>query len=276
MVTPLRLMAVLAHPDDECLGMGGTLAKYAAEGVETYLVTATLGQSGRFHGIPVGGEGHPGAEALGHIRERELHAAAGVLGIREVALLGYHDQQLDGADAPEVAARIARQVRRIQPQVMATFPPDGSYGHPDHIAISQFTTAAAVVAADPGRVLEVDGVELAPHAISKLYYMAWPAAAMAAYEEAFRKMISRVDGVAREAGPWPDWLITTVISTREYWKTVWRAVTCHESQITAYERLQHLSPENHEALWGWQSYYRALSTVNGGRSRESDLFEGLR
>jgi LmbE family N-acetylglucosaminyl deacetylase len=106
--------------------------------------------------------------------------------------------------------------------------------------------------------------------------MAWPRAAMAAYEEAFRKMISRVDGVDREASPWPDWSITTVIDTRAHWERVWRAVSCHESQITAYEKLQHLTPASHEALWGWQSYYRALSTVNGGRAKESDLFEGLR
>ena len=76
--------------------------------------------------------------------------------------------------------------------------------------------------------------------------------------------------------PWPDWAITTVVDTRAWWPTVWRAVSCHESQIAAYERLAHLSPEHHEALWGWQSYYRAFSLVNGGRERETDLFEGLR
>jgi LmbE family N-acetylglucosaminyl deacetylase len=74
MSTSLKLMAVLAHPDDESLGMGGTLARYAGEGIETYLVTATLGQSGRFRGISPG-PGHPGAEELGRIRERELPAA---------------------------------------------------------------------------------------------------------------------------------------------------------------------------------------------------------
>ena len=271
MVMPLRLMAVLAHPDDESLGMGGTLAKYAAEGVETSLVTATLGQSGRFRGLPPG-EGHPGAEELGRIRERELRAAAAALGIRDLSLLGYHDQQLDRADPAEAIGRIALQLRRVRPQVVATFGPDGAYGHPDHVAISQFATAAAVTAADPAFAPG----QAPPHAISKLYYMAWPVAAMAAYEEAFRKMVSRVDGVEREATPWPDWAITTVIGTREHWETVWRAVSCHESQITAYEKLQHLSPKSHEALWGWQSYYRVFSTVNGGRGRERDLFEGLR
>ncbi|MGH7742455.1 MAG: PIG-L deacetylase family protein, partial [Candidatus Eiseniibacteriota bacterium] len=192
MVTPLRLMAVLAHPDDESLGMGGTLARYAAEGVETYLVTGTLGQSGRFHGLPPGEPGHPGAEELGRIRERELRAAANVLGIREVTLLGYHDQFLDRADPRQAIGRIAAELRRVRPQVVATFGADGAYGHPDHVAISQFTSAAVVAAADPSWPGVPGGENSAPHAITKSYVMAWPAAAMSAYQEAFRKLTSRV------------------------------------------------------------------------------------
>ncbi len=268
-------MAVLAHPDDESLGLGGTLAKYASEGVETHLVTATRGEAGRFRGIPPG-EGHPGSEALGRIREAELRAAAAALGVHEVSLLDYRDQELDRADPREAVSRIVRHLRRVRPQVVITFAPDGAYGHPDHVAICQFTTAAVVAAADPAFMAAQTSTEAAPHAISKLYYMAWPATAMAAYEEAFRKMVSRVDGVEREASPWPDWALSCVIQTRPYWETVWRAVSCHESQVTAYEKLSHLSPESHEGLWGWQSFYRALSTVNGGRTRETDLFEGLR
>lgn len=272
----LRLLAVLAHPDDESLGLGGTIARYAAEGAHVSLVTATHGQAGRYRGIAPGAEGHPGADALAVIRERELRAAARELGIRDVALLGYRDQQLDQADPAEVIARIVVQIRRSRAQVVVTFGPDGAYGHPDHIAISQFTSAAIVAAADPSFATSDDGQPQAPHAISKLYFVAWPATAMAAYEEAFRKLISRVDGVDREASPWPEWSLSAVIDTHDVWQTVWRAVSCHESQITAYEKLAHLSAENHEALWGWQSYYRVLSTVNGGRARESDLFEGLR
>ncbi|HEY6867770.1 MAG TPA: hypothetical protein VI792_10960, partial [Candidatus Eisenbacteria bacterium] len=105
---------------------------------------------------------------------------------------------------------------------------------------------------------------------------AWPEPAIAAYQEAFKTMTSTVEGVTRAAWPWPEWAITTVIDTRAHWPTVWRAVSCHESQVANYERLAHLSPASHETLWGWQSYYRAFSTVNGGRGRESDLFEGLR
>lgn len=275
MSEPLRLMAVLAHPDDESLGTGGTLARYAAEGIATYVVTATRGERGRFREHRDGDQ-HPGPEQLGRIREAELRAAAQVLGVREVSVLGYMDGDLDRADPREAVARIAAHVRRVRPQVVVTFAHEGAYGHPDHIAISQLTTAAMVAAANPGHDPGGAAGSVVPHAVSKLYYIAWPEAAMAAYQAAFKKLVSTVDGVERQAQPWPDWAITTFVDTRAYWPTVWRAVTCHDSQVANYGRLAQLAPEHHEALWGWQSFYRVFSGVNGGRRRETDLFEGLR
>ena len=98
MADTLKLMAVLAHPDDESLGTGGILAKYAAEGVETFLVTATRGERGW-----VGDEHqHPDLEVLGQIREAELQAATEILGISSVDFLGYIDGELDQADPAEV------------------------------------------------------------------------------------------------------------------------------------------------------------------------------
>jgi LmbE family N-acetylglucosaminyl deacetylase len=261
MPTP-RLMAVLAHPDDESLGVGATLAKYASEGVEVSLVTATRGDAGRYGHHRPGDPDHPGASALARIREQELRAAASVLGVQDVALLDYRDQQLDRANPHEAIGSIVEHLHRVRPNVVITFGPDGAYGHPDHIAICQFTTAAVVAAAEP--------------AISKLYYIAWPASAWAAYQSAFKKLTSTVDGIERQVVPWPDWEITTMIDTRRFCQTVWRAISCHESQMAAYTQLQHLSPEHHEAMWGMQSFYRVFSTVNGGRARETDLFEGIR
>src|SRR5262249_35676945 len=113
------------------------------------------------------------------------------------------------------------------------------------------------------------------HSVSKLYYIAWPASIWAAFQAAFRELFSTVDGVERRVTPWPDWALTTVIDTRPFWSTAWQAIACHESQVAAYERLKTLSPEHHEALWGWQSFYRVFSAVNGGRTRETDLFQGL-
>ena len=259
---PLRLLAVFAHPDDETLGLGGVLARYAAEGVETHLVTATRGEGGRFRGLKEG-PGHPGREKLAAIREAELNAAASVLGIRSVTMLGYPDGRLDQADPREATSRIADVIRRLRPQVVVTFSPDGGYGHPDHIAICQLATAGVVAAASS-------------HAVSKLYYFVSSEPYMQAYQAAFKKLTSLVDGVEREAQFWPDWMITTVIDTRAQWERVQRAVDCHDSQVAAYEVLRNLGPEHREALWGQSELYRVLSLVNGGRARESDLFEGLR
>jgi len=263
----LRLMAVLAHPDDESLGFGGTLARYAAEGVAVTLVTATRGERGR---VETHAE-RPSTDEVGRLREAELRAAAAALGVRDVQVLGYPDQQLDQAHPVEAIARIAVHLRRTRPQVVLTFAPDGAYGHPDHIAVSQLTTAAVVAAADAC----ADGT-LAPHAVSKLYYMAWSAATWDAYQAAFKTLVSRVDGVERRANVWPDWAITTRIDTRAYWPTVWRAVQCHQTQIASYARLAELPAPQHEALWGRQEFYRALSLVSGGRALETDVFAGLR
>jgi len=271
----LRLLAVLAHPDDETLGLGGLLARCADEGVATYLVTATHGQSGRYHDARPGDPGHPGLEGLARIREAELRAAIALLGVRELHLLGYVDGKLDQADPREVIDRIAAHVRRIRPHVVVTFAQDGGYGHPDHVAICQLATAACVRAADAGSAgAELAG--LAPHAVAKLYYMAWSAGAMAAYQEAFKTLVSKVDGVDRVNQPWPDWSLTTVVDTRAYWPTVWQAVLCHDSQVGNYAKLKDLSPQGHEELWNRATFYRVFSTVNGGRKQESDVFEGLR
>jgi LmbE family N-acetylglucosaminyl deacetylase len=270
----LRLLAILAHPDDETLGVGPTLAKYAAEGVEIFLLTATRGQSGRFRGIRQHDPRHPGPAALAEIRESELRAAAGVLGVREMTLLDYHDQQLDRANPAEVIDSLAGHLRRIRPEVVVTFPPDGAYGHPDHIAISQFALSAIVAAADPAfRSGTGPG---APYATPKLYYSAWTEPMWAAYQATFGTAMSTVDGTERHAVSWPEWSITTRIDTRGFAPTVWRAIVCHESQVGGHANLRDLSDAERERVWESQTFYRVFSTVNGGRTRETDLFAGIR
>src|SRR5689334_24964045 len=121
------LLAILAHPDDESLGFGGTLAKYAAAGVDVHLLTATRGEAGRYGNIRPTDTGHPGREKLGEIREAELRAAAATLGIKTVSLLDYEDARLDEADPREAILRIAGHVRRLKPAIVLTFGPDGAY-----------------------------------------------------------------------------------------------------------------------------------------------------
>src|ERR1700676_5029559 len=119
MASELRLMCVLAHPDDESLGTGGALAKYGSEGIGTYVVTATRGERGRFDDL---GQS-PGPEIVGRARDAELHAAAKELGVREVVVLDYRDAELDRVDVAEATETIAGHIRRIQPQVIITFDP---------------------------------------------------------------------------------------------------------------------------------------------------------
>lgn len=262
-------MCVVAHPDDESLGMGGTLAKYAAEGVEVSVVTATKGERGR------SGRTEPlSPDEVGAIRHAELQAAARELGVKEVALLGYRDAELDQADPDEAISRITAHLRRVKPHVVLTFAPDGAYGHPDHIAICQFTTAAMISAADD--TYEVPDCDATPHRVSKLYYMAWRSDKWDAYQQALRKLAITVDGVERRVNPWPDWAISADIETSAFADQVWRAVSCHRSQMSIYSQLSSLSGEHHRSLWGSQQFYRAFSLVNGGRGVESDLFAGLR
>ena len=261
-----RLMAVLAHPDDESLGLGGTLATYAARGVETYVVTATRGERGRYFS----NADRPGDAEVGRVREAELRAATHTLGVRELVLLDYVDGELDRADPHEAIGRIVAQLRRVRPQVVVTFDPFGAYGHPDHVAICQLTTAAVLAAADPAFVTDAP-----PHRVSKLYYLVFDERAWAVYQTAFKKLTTCVDGEERAAVAWPRWAVTAAIDTYAHWRQAWSAVRRPETQLSAYAGLDELGPAQHEQLWGCATFYRALSTVNGGRSRETDLFDGV-
>jgi len=268
---PVRpsLMCILAHPDDETLGLGSTIAKACAEGIPVDLVCATRGERG-WTGAP---EANPGEQALGVIREAELRAAATVLGLRRVDFLDYVDGDLDQADPREATARIVAHLRRARPAVVVTFGPDGSYGHPDHVAISQLTTSALLCAADPAFV---DPEDRPAHRVAKLYYIALSAGLRDTYWAAFGDVAIEVDGVRREAVVWPDWAITAWVDGSDHWRTVWRAVTCHRSQIPHLDDLAALPEDRQRALWGVRMYYRAASLVGGGRAVERDLFAGLR
>jgi LmbE family N-acetylglucosaminyl deacetylase len=269
MAEALKLLCILAHPDDETLGNAGMLAKYAAEGVKTYLITATRGEQGWF-----GPEGeYPGPTELGRIRERELYAAARVLGVHEVVLLDYLDGELDQADPHKIIPELVGHLRRIRPQVIITFDPYGAYGHPDHIAICQFATSAVVAAADASN----GSADSAPlHTVSKLYYMAETKTTLEQYESAFGELVMNIDGEERRARDWPEWSITARIDTTPYFQQIWDAIGCHRSQLPGYETLLNLPETFHRELWSSLGYYRAFSLVNSGRSKENDLFEGLR
>src|SRR3990172_4118142 len=267
MMESLKLLAIFPHPDDESLGLGGTLAKYAAEGVETYLVCATRGERG-WSGPE---EQNPGLEALGRQREGELRCAAGILGLREVSFLDYLDGDVDRAGPAEIIARLTAHIRRIHPQVLVTFPPDGNYGHPDHIALAQFTAAALLCAAD-GSYPDLQGQP--PHRVSKLYHMVDSKNFVEAVKEAIGEISMGVDGVERNHVGWGAWALTTRIEASAYFDTVWQAILCHRSQLADYGPLLELPRETLLKIWGTGTFVRIFSLVNGGRAVESDLFAG--
>lgn len=264
-----KLLCSMAHPDDESLGTGGILARYAAEDVEVSLITGTRGERG-WTGAP---EDNPGLTKLGEIRTAELLNAAKVLGIREVNFLDYIDGDLDQAEPQAAIRKIVGHLRRIRPQVVVTFDQYGAYGHPDHIAISQLTTSAIVAAATSDYI---DEAQQPPHQVQKLYFMAYTAADEAIYEDAFGKLMMTIDGEDRGTVGWPGWALTTRVDTAAYWPQVWQAVQCHCSQLPNYGVLENLSDQQHKQLWGTSTFYRVFSLVNGGRELEDDLFAGLR
>jgi LmbE family N-acetylglucosaminyl deacetylase len=176
---PLAILVVHAHPDDEGIGTGGLLARYAAEGIRTVLVTATLGEEGEIHDPTlVEEEARP---RLAAIREQELRRAATILGIDQLELLGYRDSGMIGtpsndnpasfhlADPEEATGRLVRLIRHHRPQVLVTYNEKGGYGHPDHIKCHQITVAAYDAAGDAGRFPEA-GPVWTP---SKLYTTTW-------------------------------------------------------------------------------------------------------
>jgi LmbE family N-acetylglucosaminyl deacetylase len=200
---------------------------------------------------------------VGRTREAELRAAARELGVREVVLLDYMDGDLDRADPAEASEKIAVHIRRIQPQVVVTFDAFGAYGHPDHIAIAQYTAAAIVLAAGA-------------HRVSKFYYFVNGERKWAAYQAAFKTLTSTVDGAVRVATAWPDWSITTKVDARDVWQTVWKAVQCHKTQMSIYKNIGNLTEDDQKVIWGTGEFYRVFSLVNGGRTTETDLFDGVR
>jgi N-acetylglucosamine malate deacetylase 2 len=167
-----------AHPDDESFSGSGTAMKYAAAGVRIVLVTATRGERGKAGDPPI-----CSADELPACRERELRAAARIIGFDELHLLDYRDRELSDASPEAVRRTLVAVIRRARPTVVASFDPNGFNVHPDHIAISRFTSDAIAAAADP-RCHPEAGVA---HSVSRLLWTPtiapWDAAAHTHFDD---------------------------------------------------------------------------------------------
>jgi N-acetyl-1-D-myo-inositol-2-amino-2-deoxy-alpha-D-glucopyranoside deacetylase len=167
------ILAVLAHPDDETFGIGGTLALYAKRGVYVYLICATRGEAGIVEKKYLDGFG-----SIAELREAELRCAANKLGLHDVIFLGYRDSGMPGspdnqnpmalinAEISELALQINAHIQNLKPQVVLTFDEIGGYMHPDHICVHQATRKAFYDAAETG-INSTASLSFKPQ---KLYY----------------------------------------------------------------------------------------------------------
>ena len=158
----LKLLCVVAHPDDECFAFGGALSLAGRQGVETYVICLTDGQAATNRGEATSGED------LGRMRREEFKASCEVLGVLRYELMDYQDAQLEFADFSTTARRLVERMREFKPDVVVTFGGDGALNtHPDHTMVSLLTTAAYHWSASAKRYPEAGEV----HHASRLFYL---------------------------------------------------------------------------------------------------------
>jgi LmbE family N-acetylglucosaminyl deacetylase len=164
-----RLLGVFAHPDDETFCAGGTFARYAKNGAEIMVVSATRGQAGQIRDARVGTR-----RTIAAVREAELRLACERLGVAHVRCWDYVDGTLAEAGFHRLVGQVVRVIREFRPDVVVSFGPDGGYGHPDHTAISAATTAACRQAGDAASYPGQLAAGLAPHQADRLYHSYFP------------------------------------------------------------------------------------------------------
>ncbi|HNB40340.1 MAG TPA: PIG-L family deacetylase [Anaerolineales bacterium] len=278
-----KVLAVLAHPDDESFGLGGTLALYAQRGYETYYVCATRGEVGT-----VSPEFLKGFKDTAEMRTDELMRAAKELGLKEVIFLDYRDSGMPGMEAnqhpnaqinhpvEEVAGKVVKHIRAIKPDVVITFDPIGGYKHPDHIHIHKATVLAFANADDENFHPEA-GEGFKP---SALYFQVFP-------RWFLRVMTNLMPLIGKDPTKWGrngdinlkelaevDFPVHVRINTRSVAEIKTRASAQHASQGGTQMR---------RGLMGFvtrlfgerEDFMQAYPPVEGEFKRKSDLFEGI-
>lgn len=297
-----RLLLVHAHPDDESIGQGATMARYAAEGRGVTLVTCTAGEMGE---ILVPGLEHLAADQndeLGVHRKEELAAAMRELGVTDHRFLGgfgtyrdsgmkwhadghavaaddVHDNAFWHADLTEAADHLVSVIREVRPQVLVTYDQFGGYGHPDHIQAHRVAMYATQLAAVPSYRPDLG----TPWDIAKIYWGAMSESRMRASLRTLREAgdTTTFEGMDPD-GPMPffvcpDEQLSAMVDGGEYVENKMAALRAHATQITVDGPFFALSNNVGDSVWGTE-FYRIAKGVRGelgAEGLETDLFAGL-
>lgn len=295
-MTTRRLLLVHAHPDDETITCGATMARYAAEGAQVTLLTCTLGEFGEVLVPELAGIAWDRADQLGGYRIAELAAAMRALSVTDHRFLGgagrWHDSGMMGTpgnDDPRAFWRCARDatafaeavaqavavIRQVRPQVLVTYDENGGYGHPDHIMAHRVAMAAAEQAANSGGEGE-------PWQVAKLYWTAMPRSVLQRGIDALAASGQTLfDGVQRaEDLPFgnDDAEVSTAVDGRAFSAAKQEAMRAHATQISVDSPFFALSNNIGLEILGIE-YFRLVRGEPGvprdGEGRETDLFAGL-
>jgi N-acetyl-1-D-myo-inositol-2-amino-2-deoxy-alpha-D-glucopyranoside deacetylase len=285
------MLLVHAHPDDECIATGATMAKYAADGAHVALVTCTLGEEGE---ILVPELVHLAADkddALGKHRIGELDDAMRALGVKDHRFLGgpgrWRDSGMMGeptndradcfwqADLEIVTGELVRVVREVRPQVVITYNETGGYGHPDHIQAHRVTMAAVDAARDHGRYPEAGEA----WQVAKLYYTALPVSFLRTGWEALKELgeeapFGVTDPSELNFGD-PDELVTTRIDARDFLDAKMESMRAHKTQIEVDGPFFALSNNVGQRAFGYEHYRLVSGTPPTPGELEEDLFAGV-
>jgi LmbE family N-acetylglucosaminyl deacetylase len=256
-----------AHPDDEAIATGGTMARYAADGHRVVLVVATHGEEGEV------AEGFLSeGESLATRRMDETHTAAALIGVSRVEFLGYRDSGMMGtpandhpdcfwrADLDEAAARLAAILTEERADVLTVYDDHGGYGHPDHIQVHRVGHRAAVAAGVP-RVFEATMNR-------DVIRLQWREAAAAGVETPGEDEDRQIE----EMGT-PDAGITTAIEVGDFLEIKRRAMAAHASQIDEASWFLSLPPDTFRAAFGTEWFVRTTPPPDGAgpEHRETSL-----
>lgn len=281
-----RLLLVHAHPDDETLGTGATMARYAAEGAHVTLVTCTLGEEGEIIPAELAHLAADREDDLGQYRIGELAAACAALGVTDHRFLGgagrWRDSGMHGtppnehpnafwrAAPEETVLALVTVLREVRPQVVITYDARGGYGHPDHVQAHRVTVAAVARAADPAYAPEAGEV----WQVSKLYWTAVPVSVLQEGVEQVRAAgrFTAVTSVADLAFGNPDGEVTTTIDATAFLPAKLAAMRAHATQIAVDAPFFALSDGVGHVARGTEHYVLHESLL---MEREADLFDGV-